>query len=139
MSKKAVNLDDFDATKESAQAHTFEVKETDGITGTGLRLKVLGAHADIVTEHQSRVINDIIRETEYAKKRGKTPDAKSIEEIREGNIKGAMVRIVGWEGATTDFDQAVMERALRRNPHWIDQVIEQSNDLGNFPRPQRPT
>jgi hypothetical protein len=131
--KQLVNIEDFDAVKASEHAHKFELKSADGVTGTGVFVLVLGKNADVVQDWTSKVVNKLIRDAEYAKRRGKQVEPQSLEDIRESNIKNALVRVVGWENVQQDYTSALMEKALRRNPHWVEQIIEESDDLGNFP------
>ncbi len=83
---------------------------------------------------QTRIdrVNQVMREQVMAAKRGKPVDPRPLEELREQNIEGAAIRVVGWSGVKQEFSADLMRQALRRNPHWVDQIVRESDDLGNF-------
>lgn len=121
----------FDAVADAEAGYDYEVKHPDG-TGTGVILQIIGSHADEITRWNTRLANAMLREQAMATKRGKPAEPKPIEELREQNIEGAAMRVVGWRGVKQAFDRELMKQALRRNPHWIEQIVRESEDLGNF-------
>lgn len=127
-----VDITDFDAVANCAEGHKFELKETDGITGTGIVLTIIGKHADPVNKWVNKIINQSMREQHMAARKGKTSEPKSLDELREQNIDGACVRVIGWSGVKQPFSVDLLKSALKRNPHWVDQIVEESDDLGNF-------
>lgn len=131
-----IDIDAFDAVSESEQGHEFELKEKDGVTGTGVVLVVIGKHADAVTKHAAKIINQAQRDALMAQKSGKPAPMKTLEELREQNIEAASIRVTGWKNVKQPFSADLLKNALRRNPHWIDQIVEASDDLGNFSRKQ---
>lgn len=131
-----IDIDAFDAVSESEQGHEFELKEKDGVTGTGVVLVVIGKHADAVTKHAAKIINQAQRDALMAQKSGKPAPMKTLEELREQNIEAAAIRVTGWKNVKQPFSADLLKNALRRNPHWIDQIVEASDDLGNFSRKQ---
>lgn len=131
MISKEIDITAFDSVGKCEQGQPLEIKDENG-EETGVILMVLGKHADVVTKWFSRVVNASMREQQQAQKRGKLVDPKSLDEIRAQNIDGAAVRITGWRGPKQAFDVDLLKSALGRNPHWIDQVIEFSDDMGNF-------
>jgi hypothetical protein len=126
----------FDTVKLSEHDHEFELKHPDGVTGTGIKLKVIGKHADVVTKFTDRLVNEQQRQAMLAHKSGKAMPPKPMEELRAQNIEAAALRVTGWSGVKQEFSQDTMRRALARNPHWIDQIIEESDTIGNFFKPQ---
>lgn len=127
---------DFDAVKQSEHDHEFELKHLDGLTGTGVFVKVIGKHADVVTKFTARIINEQQRAAMLAHKSGKPVPPKPLEELKAQNIEGAALRVTGWRNVKQPFSQELMRQALSRNPHWIDQIIEESDSIGNFFKPQ---
>lgn len=123
---------DFDAVKLSEHDHEFELKHLDGETGTGIFLKVIGKHADVVTKFTTKVVNQQQREAMLAHKSGKPMPPKPLEELRAQNIEAAALRVTGWRNVKQAFSQDLMRQALARNPHWVDQIVEESDKVGNF-------
>lgn len=133
---KIVDLDQFDAVRESESGYEFELKQTDGLTGTGIFLSILGAHADVVKKWTGKIVNKSIRDQQIAQRKGKPVDPKSLDDIDAQNIEGAALRVTGWHNVKQEFSQELLKTHLGRNPHWVDQIIEESNNLGNFTKAQ---
>lgn len=127
---------DFDAVKLSEHDHEFELKHLDGETGTGIFLKVVGKHADVATKFTAKIVNQQQREAMLAHKSGKPVQPKPLEELKAQNIEGTALRVTGWRNVKQPFSQELMRQALARNPHWIEQIIEESDSIGNFFKPQ---
>lgn len=123
---------DFDAVKQSEHDHEFELKHLDGVTGTGITLLVVGKHADVVTKFTAKIVNQQQREAMLAHKSGKPIPVRPLEEIRAQNIEAAALRVTGWRGVKQPFSQELMRQALTRNPHWVEQIVEESDAVGNF-------
>lgn len=128
----AIDITVFDSVTACGNGHEFELLGTDGVTGTGIKLTVIGKHSEPVTKWISKVVSQSMREQNMAARRGKPVEPKSLDELREQNIDGACVRVTGWSGVKQPFAQDLLRTALKRNPHFIDQVVEHSDDLGNF-------
>ena len=128
---EALDITGFDAVAQSEAAHEIELKDVNG-EGTGVYVSIVGKHADVIIKWTSKVINQMAREQAIAKKAGKAEPIKTIEELREQNVEGAVIRVVGWRNVKQTFSQDLMKQALRKNPHWVDQIISESDDLGNF-------
>lgn len=129
---EGVDILSFDAVSMCEQAIPLAMKGPDGTSETGVTLLVLGKHADAVTKWGNKLINDQMREAQIAQRKGRPLEPKSMEQVREQNYQGAAIRVVGWQGVKQPFEQELLMRALRRNPHWVDQIVEASDDLGNF-------
>ena len=127
-----IDITEFDAVTACGKGHEFELVGLDGVTGTGIKLTVIGKHSEPVTKWISTVVAKSMREQNMAARRGKPVEPKSMDELREQNIDGACVRVTGWSGVKQPFAQDLLRAALKRNPNWIDQVVEQSDELGNF-------
>jgi hypothetical protein len=54
-----------------------------------------------------------------------------VEQAKEKNIEAAMVRVIGWEGGG-EFDKDKLRIGFENNPQWIEDVIDFSQDIGNF-------
>lgn len=134
--QKPVDITAFDAVTESDNGCEIELLDTDGMTGTGVHLTILGKNADAVVKWVTRLVNNNIREQQIAARKGKTVEAKGLDELRDQNIEGAAVRVTGWRNVTQPFTPELLKAVLLRNPHWINQIIEESDNLGNFTKPQ---
>lgn len=132
-----VDITAFDAVAQCAAGHEFELKNMDGVTGTGFFVTVQGRHSDEVTAWTARINRKAMQEAQLAARRGKVVEPKSLEEIKAQNIEGAAIRVIGWRGAKQSFDRDLLKAALKRNPHWIDQIVAESDELGNFTKAQQ--
>ena len=127
---KGIDILSFNAVAESEQGAKVALKHADG-SDVGITLFVLGRHADVVQKFTSKTFHKMQREEALAKKRGKD-NILNIEEMREQGLESAVIRVTGWEGVQQSFDVGILRDALKRNPHWQDQVLEASNDDSNF-------
>lgn len=114
-----------------ANAAEMNVLDIDG-TEIGFQFLVLGAQADAVVKHANKAFNLQMQEEMLARKTGKQAKQKTLEEIQESNIESALVRVAGWKGVAQEFNKDLCRDAIKRNPHWVNQIIEFSNDLRNF-------
>jgi len=55
-----------------------------------------------------------------------------IEELEEQGLDLTAVRVVGWEGVNEPFTKELLMQVLKRNPHWVEQVLEASSADANF-------
>jgi hypothetical protein len=132
MSKtKAVDILSFDAVAESEIGFDLILKDTNG-NETGVILVIIGKNADAVTNWQRREFNKLQREASMAQRRGKEPPQMTIEELRDYNMQNAVLRVRGWKNVTQEFSPELLKKVIERNPHFLDQIIEASDDVGNF-------
>ena len=127
-----IDITEFDSVKACEQGHTFELLAGDGVTPTGVKLIVIGKHADVVRAYVNDVISEGVREATIAARKGKAPVPKTPDENRQAAIDWAASRVIGWFGVRQAFTADLLRNALRRNPHWIDQITEESDNLANF-------
>jgi len=130
--KELLDITGFDAVKESEAGYEFELLHTDGVTGTGVFVTVQGKHADEVKKWNSALVAKMTREHQMAARKGKPVEPKSMDELEAQNIDGAALRVTGWRNVKQPFSREAMAAALKRNPHWIDAIVHESDDLGNF-------
>lgn len=128
---KKIDILSFDIVKDSEQGFDLDVKNADG-SNSGVVLVVLGKHSDKVSAWTKKRFNEIQRENEMAKRRGKEVEPKSLDDLEEFNLDGALVRVTGWKNVSQDFTEDLLKTVLKRNPHWIEQIIEASDDAANF-------
>lgn len=127
----AVDILGFDAVAESQAGFEFELRHTDG-RPTGVFFRILGSNADPVREWVARIVNKQSREAAIARKRGIEPETRTLEELEEQNIQGAVVRVLGWHGVKQEFSKEILYRVLRKNMHFVAQITSESETLGNF-------
>jgi len=130
---KQVDILGFDAVKESEVGFDLNMKSTDG-TDTGIKFKVLGRHADVVQSFTKKWFAKLQREEIMAKKRGKAVET-DIEDLKQQNIDSASVRVIGWENVTQPFTHELIKQVLVKNPHWVEAILEASNEDANFTKP----
>jgi hypothetical protein len=126
-----IDITTFNAVKESEIAIPLSMKTTDG-QDTGVTFLVIGRYAEPVQKWSKRIFAEYQREADIAKRKGKEPASKSIDELREQNIDGAVVRVVGWKGVKQNFTKGILKEALEANPHWVDAIVEESDNAANF-------
>lgn len=130
MSKKSISILNFDAVAESEIGVPVAIKNPDG-TETGLTLHVIGDNSDAVQKFSARVLREMRAREAQAKKAGKEVEL-DLDRIKEQNVEGAALRVIGWEGVDEAFDADLLKKALRRNPHWVNQILEVAGDQANF-------
>lgn len=128
----AVDIFGFNAVAQCAAGHEFELMHQDGKTGTGIIAVVQGKHSDEVFSWMSANVHKATLEIQMAQKQRKDPKPKTLAEMRDQNIEGASIRMIGWKNVQQPFSRETLKQALRLNPHWIDQIVQESDDLGNF-------
>lgn len=130
---KTLSIDDLnlDAVADSERPYKMPVKRADGSL-TPLVLHVLGQHAAAVEKWNAKIFTQWQREELMQKKRGKEVEPKTFDEYKSGNIDGALIRIVGWEGVSNEYSIEKMRHILEVNPHLVADVVEASLDASNF-------
>ncbi len=135
----AVDIDSHDAVSVCEKGHEFELKDIDGMTGTNIFLTVMGQYADPVVKWQAAINQKMNRQMQVAMRSNKFVEPQSLEALNEQNIEGAVIRVTGWRNVKQAFSSEALKRALRRNPHWVNQITQESNDLGNLTAQPSPT
>lgn len=120
-----------------ADSHRFELLHPVTGDGTGIFISVVSAKSDQAIQFMAKQMKRAQKQ-EFENARSRKPKIKELDEIRKESIELAISRIVGWENIewgekkdlpfTSDNAQMVLEQC-----DWIiEQVLEQSNDLGKF-------
>lgn len=128
----AIDITAFDAVGECEAGRPLALTGTDGVTATGVTLTVLGKHAAPITTWVGRIVSENMREQQASARKGKPADPRTLQEMRDTNIDGATVRVTGWSGPKQAFSPELLRAALVRNPHWVEQIVEFSDDIANF-------
>lgn len=134
-----LSLSDFNARTASARGYEFEYL----VSGqpTGLFITVQGANSETVQAAINAEVNGRRRrEAILAAKRAKArtndaPEFETVEEDLEFGQRMAALRITGWRGVSEPYTPETALQLVRNNPEIATQVLEASNDLGNFMRP----
>lgn len=149
----SISLGNLNARKAADAPFEFEYVAPDN-TLSGVFLKVIGSQSDTVIraiqeEDDGERRANFLRATKNAKARPENADLGSLAEDMDATSRKIAKRLVGWRGpGETDgltAEQAKRflgieepwspENALllcRSNQHLANQVIEKSNDLGNW-------
>jgi hypothetical protein len=129
-----IDILSFDAVSPCEVPHELKMLGVDGMTETGVTFLVLGAHADVVKKYEKDSAKKFLSGAEIAKKQNKESEftGKIIDSREKNNVESAAVRITGWLGVKQEFSVDLLKQALAKNPHWITQVIEDSDNVGNF-------
>jgi len=130
---KKVSILSFDAVKDSSNAIDVDMKSPDG-ESLGVTFKVIGKNADEVQALQRKMMRKRQSEEFMAQRKGKPLEPTPIEELEEQGLELAAVRVIGWEGVNEPFDKNLLKQVLKRNPHWVEQIVEESNADANFTR-----
>lgn len=128
---KLVDITAFDAIKESEAGFDVEMKATDG-SNTGVIFTVIGRYSEPVQKWSKKIFTEYQREQDLAKRKGKDLPPKSIDELRAQNIEGAVIRVTGWKNVEQKFTPELLKQVLENNPHWVDAIIEESDNAANF-------
>jgi len=127
---KLLSIDDFDLSTASDTPFDLEVLNTKGVK-TALTLQVLGSESEKVQEWTNRQANRIRTQATQKSVTGKEK-VRTAEEDDEYIIESAVVRIVGWSGLAEPFNKENATRLMARNVHARMQVLQASNELGNY-------
>ena len=128
---KLIDITSFNAIKEAEQGFDFELKHPDG-TPTGAILTVLGSYSTVYQKFIKKIFNDNQREIEFAKRKGKEAPEKTIEDLQQQNLESALIRVVGWKNVKQEFSPELLREILNNNPHFVAQIIEESDNAANF-------
>ena len=121
----------FDMVGACATGHRATLRNPDG-SSTGITLIVRGAFAPEVVAWNSGVAEKFLNEQRAAQRRGKAAQTKTLDELQAQNIEGAVVRVADWTSVRQPFSVDQLRASLKRNPHWVTQIVEESESLGNF-------
>jgi hypothetical protein len=94
-------------------------------------LQVLGSESEKVQEWTNRQANRIRTQATQKSVTGKEK-VRTAEEDDEYIIESAAIRVVGWSGLAEPYSKDNAARLMGRNVHIRMQVLQASNDLGNY-------
>lgn len=120
-----------------AQSHRFELLHPVTGEGLGAFVSVVSAKSDQAQQFVAKQMR-LAQKQEFENARSRKPKFKELDEIRDESVELALSRIVGWEhiewGEKKDlpFTPENARMVLAQCDWIIEQVLEQSNDLGKF-------
>ena len=127
---KLLSIDDLDLTAASDTPFDLEVLSLKGVK-TGVTLQVLGSESEKVQDWTNRQANRIRTQATQKSVTGKEK-VRTAEEDDEYIIESAAIRVVGWSGLAEPYSKDNAARLMARNVHIRMQVLQASNDLGNY-------
>jgi len=127
---KLLSIDDLDLTAASDTPFNLELLNTKGVK-TGVALQVLGSESEKVQEWTNRQANRIRTQATQKSVTGKEK-VRTAEEDDEYIIESAAIRVVGWSGLAEPYSKENATRLMGRNVHIRMQVLQASNELGNY-------
>jgi hypothetical protein len=127
----SIDILKFNAIKDANNAFKKDMPTPDG-RPTGVIFKIIGKNADSVIQLTKKYLRKMQADEVMAKRRGKPLDPTPIEDLEEQGLDLACVRVVGWEGVKQEFSIDLLKQVLKQNPHWVNIIIDESNDDGNF-------
>lgn len=133
-----LSLNDLDVSKACEVACEFEVTDEATGKGTGIFLRVIGGHAQVIADFEKKELNARRVAEVMAEKRdprGKNPKVVSIEEDIEFSTELIAMRVVGWRGIEEPYSHENAVKLCTINPPIKEQILAKSNDLKNFPTP----
>lgn len=130
MNKTGISLADLDLVSASENSFEFEYLRPDG-RETGVFIKVIGSQAPKVQEWIRKSLNRRRAQEALATKRGKEIE-RLVEDDEQFGIDAAAIRIVGWSGISEPYTLEAAKILVTNNSEIRDQVLEASNNLGNF-------
>jgi hypothetical protein len=155
-----VSLAQLDARKASETPFEFEYIDPKGNL-SGIFLSVIGSHSDAMKKAMVASVDeqrrkDLVRAAKNAKARPESAEIGSFAEDIDSGTRQAALRLVSWRapGDTDGLTAEQLERfqgivepwstenallLCRINPEISAQVMERSNDLGNWLSVSPPT
>lgn len=126
----------LNTVKASENTYRFEVTHPITGEGAGAMIDVYASQSDVVQRFQSNVLRKLQKQ-EFENQRTRKPQFKELSELKSEALENAIVRVASWEnleweGTPLEFTPANVKMLLTQCPWLAEQIIEQSEDLGNF-------
>lgn len=125
------SLDDLNVRAAHADAFPMPYLLPDGAK-SGVVIQVLGSQSEAVQAATSRLLNERRKRDFQAARKGGGVDFTPVEDDVEFGQKAAAARIAGWEGITEPYTPELALKLCQINPDIAAQVMEASNEAGNF-------
>ncbi|OOF48301.1 hypothetical protein BKK54_11105 [Rodentibacter genomosp. 1] len=122
----------------STAQHTFRFEVLHPVTGdgTGAFIDVYGAESDPVRKYTASQLRQLQKQ-EFENSRTRKPKYVELSELEDRKLENALVRIAGWENVKWGKEEMVFtsenaRKLLMACPWLSDQIVEHSDELGNF-------
>lgn len=132
-----MDLKDVNIAEQCEKGYEFELLLPEIKTPTGAFITVRGLQAKSVRSWARREYAELQQRELVAKRRGREVDPISLEEGEDYMVESAVQRIIGWReikdgGVPVEFSADSARRILKEHSWIRDQVIQESDLLGNF-------
>ena len=126
-----ISLAALDLTASADRGYEFEyVSEASGMP-SGVFITVLGSNSQKVNDWTRKELNKRRLREAMRVKKGKD-DVVLVEEDEEFGIHSAVIRVQSWKGIDEPCTPENIERLCRTNVEILNQIMKNSNELGNF-------
>jgi hypothetical protein len=125
-----------DFSKAAEGGYTFELMLPTGAP-SGAKLTIIGDMSATVKVYERKRFSDYQRKETIARRKGKDLEDISLDEAEEFSIENALVRLVGWEGITSEGKDVVFTKEKAKEVltthSWIrDAIVQEARDVNNF-------
>lgn len=132
---KTVSIASLNAVAAGDAAFEFEYIDTLG-NPTGIFFKVLGSQSEKVTKETNALINarrrqEAVRLAQVGNRRPQDAVTPVEDDITFGQ-RLAAIRVVGWSGITEEYSPELALKLCQTNADISSQVLDRSNEVGNF-------
>lgn len=131
MQEKTLSLNDLDLSKPCDTGFEFEYIPDSTGKPSGVFLTVVGAHSDKVKAWVRKSLNRLRERDAILTKKGKS-EIRTVEDDEQFSNENAACRVIAWRGINEEFsfNNAVLLCSI--NSEIRDQIIKNSEELGNF-------
>jgi len=140
---ESFDLGSIDTIAACNKGTEFELRHPATNEPIGIFWSLMGRDSDVFRSYTKEQTNAAIRREAMAKKRGKDPDIKTIEDYEQDTITLLTICSVGWRSASSTntikyqgeelvFNVPNVKRVLTERPWIRNQLNEFIADLENF-------
>jgi hypothetical protein len=128
-----VDILSFDVVTPCEKARPLQMKDAKG-NKLPIKFLVIGAYADVVVKYNDEKAVQYLDDRAIAEKMDTVHDlnVQLVKARKFNEVNGAAIKVTGWEGVTQKFNPQVLKMALEKNPHWVIQINEFSEKVGDF-------
>ncbi|HDR1187544.1 hypothetical protein [Pasteurella multocida] len=131
-----MDLSTLDIRKASEETYRFEVLHPVTNEKTGAFIDVYSSQSDVVRKFANGLFRKLQKD-DLESKRSRRPKLRDLDDIEQESINNAIVRVAGWEnveweGKALEFNDENVSKVLNKCPWLCSQIVEHSDDLGNF-------
>jgi hypothetical protein len=125
-----------DFSKAAEGGYSFELMLPTGAP-SGAKLTVLGDMSPTVKAYSRKRFAEFQQKQTIAKRKGRDVEDMSLDDAEEYAVEAALVRLVGWEGITSEgkdvaFTKEKAKEVLTAHPWIRDAVVQEASDVTNF-------